>query len=138
DIRDIILWASAITDETPDLAGRLRRGPQDEIDAMVGWAGTSDEDAPMDHHAAHAADGMLTAGQAEELGSGAGPEADTQVLQLMHMHHEGAIAMTEDQVENGGYQPLVELAEQMVEVQTAEMDEMEQLLTTRGEDLLTD
>ncbi len=138
DMSDIILSASETTDETNDLAERIKQGQQAEIDTMVGWANTWEQDALMAHHAEHVANGMLTPAQLDELETLDGPEADTQFLQLMHMHHEGAIAMTEDQIENGGYTPLVELAEQMVEVQTAEMDEMEQLLTARGEDLLTD
>ncbi len=46
--------------------------------------------------------------------------------------------MTQDQIDNGGYQPLVDLAQQMNDVQTAEMCEMEQLLEDKGESLLTE
>ena len=65
-------------------------------------------------------------------------EADTLFLQLMHSHHAGAVDMTQDQIDNGGYQPLVDLAQQMIDVQTAEMHEMEQLLEAKGESLLTE
>jgi uncharacterized protein (DUF305 family) len=56
----------------------------------------------------------------------------------MHFHHQGAIAMTHDQIDNGGYQPLVDLAQQMIDIQTAEMHEIEQLLDAKGESLLTE
>lgn len=138
DMSDIILATNEVSDETAGLAERIKQGQQDEIDTMVGWADAWEQDALMAHHAQHIANGMLTPAQLEELDSIDGSNADTLFLQLMHMHHEGALAMTEDQIENGGYQPLIELAEQMVEVQTAEMQEMEQMLSTRGEDLLTE
>lgn len=64
-------------------------------------------------------------------------EADTAFLQLMHFHHEGAVAMTEDQIVNGGHQPVIDLAQQMMDIQTAEMEEMEQLLAQKGESTLT-
>ena len=56
----------------------------------------------------------------------------------MHFHHAGAVAMTQDEIDNGGYKPLVDLAQQMIDVQTAEMHEMEQLLDAKGESLLTE
>lgn len=46
--------------------------------------------------------------------------------------------MTQDQIDNGGYQPLIDLAQQMIDIQTAEMREMEQLLEAKGESLLTE
>ncbi|WP_054951888.1 DUF305 domain-containing protein [Flaviflexus massiliensis] len=55
-----------------------------------------------------------------------------------HFHHQGGIAMTHDQIDNGGYQPLVDLAQQIIDIQTAEMHEIEQLLDAKGESLLTE
>jgi uncharacterized protein (DUF305 family) len=46
----------------------------------------------------------------------------------MIVHHEGAIAMTQDQIDNGGYAELRALAQQMIDVQTAEVVEMNQRL----------
>ena len=105
---------------------------------MVDWAEQWDQGDLMAHHAPHIANGMITPEQMDQLKSLSGEEADTRFLQLMHFHHAGAVAMTQDQIDNGGYQPLVELAQQMVDVQTAEMHEMEQLLEARGESLLTE
>jgi len=46
--------------------------------------------------------------------------------------------MTQDQIDHGGYQPLVELAQHMIDVQTAEIQEMEDLLEAKGGSLLTE
>lgn len=138
DMSEIILAADGSSAETDDLADRIKVGQQEEIDTMVGWAAEWEQHDLMAHHAPHIANGMLPPEQMEQLESLDGDEADTLFLQLMHMHHEGAIAMTQDRIDSGGYQPLVELAQQMIDIQTAEMEEMEQLLEAKGESLLTD
>ena len=105
---------------------------------MVGWAEQWDQGDLMAHHAPHIANGMLTPEQMDQLKTLSGEDADTRFLQLMHFHHAGAVAMTQDQIDNGGYQPLVDLAQQMVDVQTAEMHEMEERLEAKGESVLTE
>lgn len=47
---------------------------------------------------------------------------------MMHFHHNHVIKMTQDEVDSGGYEPLREMAKEMIDVQTAEMGEMEELL----------
>lgn len=138
EMSEIILAADETSEATDDLADRIKTGQQQEIDTMVGWADAWEQDELMAHHAPHVANGMLPPEQMEQLSTLDGDEADTLFLQLMHFHHEGAIAMTQDQIDNGGYQPLVELAQQMVDIQTAEMQEMEELLQANGEGLITD
>jgi len=137
DMSEIILTAEGTSAATADLADRIKVGQQEEIDSMVGWAEQWDQHDLMAHHAPHIANGMITPEQLDQLETLAGEEADTRFLQLMHFHHQGAIAMTQDQIDNGGYQPLVDLAQQMIDIQTAEMHEIEQLLDAKGESLLT-
>ncbi|OFP34026.1 DUF305 domain-containing protein [Corynebacterium sp. HMSC071B10] len=138
DMSEIILAADGISEATADLAERIKVGQQEEIDTMVGWAEQWDQGDLMAHHAPHIANGMLTPGQMDQLKTLSGEDADTRFLQLMHFHHAGAVAMTQDQIDNGGYQPLVDLAQQMVDVQTAEMHEMEERLEAKGESVLTE
>lgn len=138
DMSEIILAAEDTSSATDDLAQRIKVGQQEEIDLMVGWADDWDQHELMAHHAPHIANGMITPEQMDQLESLEGEKADTKFLQLMHFHHEGAIAMTQDQIDHGGYQPLVELAQQMVDIQTAEMREMEDLLEAKGEGLLAE
>lgn len=138
DMSEIILTADGISEATADLAERIKAGQQEEIDTMVDWAEQWDQGDLMAHHAPHIANGMLTPEQMDQLKTLSGEEADTLFLQLMHFHHAGAVAMTQDEIDNGGYKPLVDLAQQMIDVQTAEMHEMEQLLDAKGESLLTE
>lgn len=138
DMSEIILAAQGTSAATADLADRIKVGQEEEIDTMVDWAEQWDQQDLMEHHAQHIANGMIAPEQLDQLKTLEGEEADTLFLQLMHSHHAGAVAMTQDQIDNGGYQPLVDLAQQMIDVQTAEMREMEQLLEARGESLLTE
>lgn len=138
DMSEIILAADGTSAATDDLADRIKVGQQQEIDTMVGWADDWDQHDLMAHHAPHIANGMITPEQMDQLESLEGEKADTKFLQLMHFHYEGAIAMTQDQIDHGGYQPLVDLAQDMVDIQTAEMREMEDLLEAKGEPLLTE
>ena len=138
DMSEIILAAQGTSAATADLADRIKVGQEEEIDTMVDWAEQWDQHDLMEQHSQHIANGMITPEQLDQLKTLEGEEADTLFLQLMHSHHAGAVAMTQDQIDNGGYQPLVDLAQQMIDVQTAEMREMEQLLEAKGESLLTE
>lgn len=138
DMSEIILAAQGTSAATADLADRIKVGQEEEIDTMVDWAEQWDQHDLMEQHSQHIANGMITPEQLDQLKTLEGEEADTLFLQLMHSHHAGAIAMTQDQIDNGGYQPLVDLAQQMIDVQTAEMREMEQLLEAKGESLLNE
>ena len=66
--------------------------------------------------------------QLEEFAALTGDELRTAFLEMMHFHHNHVIKMTQDEVDRGGYEPLREMAKEMIEVQTAEMGEMEELL----------
>lgn len=138
DMSEIILASQGTSAATADLADRIKVGQEEEIDTMVDWAEQWNQQDLMEHHAQHIANGMITPEQLDQLKILEGEEADTLFLQLMHSHHAGAVAMTQDQIDNGGYQPLVDLAQQMIDVQTAEMREMEQLLEDKGESLPTE
>ena len=138
DMSEIILAAQGTSAATADLADRIKVGQEEEIDTMVDWAEQWDQHDLMEQHSQHIANGMITPEQLDQLKTLEGEEADTLFLQLMHSHHAGAVAMTQDQIDNGGYQPLVDLAQQMIDVQTAEMREMEQLLEAKGESLLNE
>lgn len=138
DMSEIILAAQGTSAATADLADRIKVGQEEEIDTMVDWAEQWDQHDLMEQHSQHIANGMIAPEQLDQLKTLEGEEADTLFLQLMHSHHAGAVAMTQDQIDNGGYQPLVDLAQQMIDVQTAEMREMEQLLEAKGESLLNE
>lgn len=133
EMSEIILETEGASEEARDLAQRIKDGQEEEIVIMRDWADQWNQQEAMEHHAPHVANGMLTPEQMTELKSLSGAEVDTLFLQLMHFHHAGAIAMTEDQIKNGGYKPLIDLAQQMLDVQTTEMKDIEDILRSRGE-----
>src|SRR5690625_5286588 len=138
DMSEIILAAEGTSAATADLADRIKVGQQEEIDSMDGWAEQWDQHDLMAHHAPHIPNGMNSPEQLDQLDTIAGEEPDTRYLKMMHLHHEDAIAMTNDQIDNGGYQPQVDLAKQKIDIQTAEMNEIEHILDAKGESLLTE
>ena len=134
---EVVLAVDGVSAPTRDLAQRILDGQAEEIETMLGWADAWGMDDLMQMHSVHVANGMLTS---EQMGSLEGladastgdpavvPEAEKAFLELMHSHHEGAIAMTQGQIEGGGHAELRDLAQVMVDVQTAEMAEIDTLL----------
>lgn len=125
---DIVLAADEVTAETRDIAERIRTGQQDEIDVMLGWVDDWGQAPLLEQHSEHIANGMVTPERMAALAAAGGSEVEGIFLEEMISHHVGAIAMTQDQIDNGGYTALRELAQQMIDVQTAEVAEMTQLL----------
>src|SRR5699024_1759450 len=107
DMSEIILTAEGTSAATADLADRIKVGQQEEIDSIVGWTKQCDQHDLTAHQYPHIANGMIPPEHLDQLETLAGEEADTLFLQLIHLPHHGAIAMTHDQIDNGGYQPLV-------------------------------
>lgn len=123
-----VLFASDVTDpEVRDLAERIRDGQEAENAQMNEWAQQWGIDADMELHSHHIANGMVSPGVYESYAALQGEQLRTRFLELMHFHHQEVIAMTQDEVDGGGYQPLRDMATEMIAVQTAEMAEMERL-----------
>jgi uncharacterized protein (DUF305 family) len=72
--------------------------------------------------------GMMTPEQMEQMGSATGAAFDTMFLEMMIAHHEGAIADSQRELAEGVNPEAKELANQIVEAQTAEIDQMRQML----------
>ena len=127
DMADVLLASDGGDPEVRDLARRIRDGQQRENEEMTALADAWGIDADMELHSHHIANGMVSPGVYDSYTQLTGEELRTRFLELMHFHHREVIAMTQDQVANGGYAPLRDMAAEMVDVQTAEMAEMETL-----------
>ena len=57
-----------------------------------------------------------------------GAEASRLFLEQMIVHHEGAIEMAEDELEGGENPDALELANAIIEAQSTEIEEMQELL----------
>jgi uncharacterized protein (DUF305 family) len=119
------------------LAERIEAAQQPEIDQMRGWLQEWDEpEAPEDDHGSmDAGDGeptMMTEDEMEQLAGASGSELDVLFLEMMIRHHEGAVAMAETQLEQGQHPDALELARNVIDDQTAEIEEMQGLLDGLG------
>ncbi len=128
DMSDVLLESDVDDEEVRDLAQRIKDGQERENEQMRAWADEWGVQEDMEMHSTHIANGMFQPEELEEFASLEGDELRTTFLEMMHYHHEHVIPMTQDQIDNGGYAPLRDMAQEMVDVQTAEMKEMEELL----------
>lgn len=115
-----------------DLAGRMEaaQGPEiEQMREMLEGYGEDPAAVGMDHgdHAG-AMPGMMDEGRMGMLEGGRGVAFDRMWLESMVEHHEGAVEMSRTQVEEGRDPEAIELAEQIIDAQEAEIVEMTELL----------
>jgi uncharacterized protein (DUF305 family) len=110
------------------LADRIRYSQEPEIGAMKQWQRTFNAaDAHSDHGSMP---GMATQDQLNALGAARGKDFDRMFLELMIKHHEGAIAMATDVKGAGSNVQVEEMADDVIAVQTDEINRMKALLPT--------
>ena len=128
--------------ELVDAAGRINLSQRDEIDFMELWLSDRSESVPnaSDHeamHTDHRMAGMATPEQMAGLAASDATDFDRMFLQLMITHHEGAVTMVEELLEQPGsaYDPvLFEFTNDVTNDQTAEIERMHALLITLSDD----
>ena len=128
--------------EIVDVAGRINVSQQDEIQFMQQWLRERGErvPSPTAHdamHTDHRMAGMATPRQMEDLAAASGTDFDRMFLQLMITHHEGAVTMVEELLEQPGsaYDPvLFEFTNDVTNDQTAEIERMNALLVGLSDD----
>lgn len=116
-----------------DLAGRIKAAQAPEIEQMRGWLEDWGESVDggdmggMDMGGGGDMGGMSDA-EMKELEAASGAAFDRMFLEGMIRHHEQAVAMGRDEVQNGQFPPAKELAQRIVDSQTAEIAEIRGLL----------
>lgn len=133
--------------QVQELAEEIREAQAPEIETFSDWLTDWDEEIPetmRDHsnagHDMHGdmgdsmegldsdMPGMMSADEMNALQDASDAEFQTMWLQMMIEHHAGAIEMAEAEQEDGQYEPAIELAADIVESQSAEIEEMEKVL----------
>lgn len=117
------------------MALRISISQEDEIDMMQGWLGNHDLEV-TDVNAHHAPEfeampGMLTAEDFENLEQAQGYEFDTLFLELMIKHHNGALTMVEDLLDQRGSAQdsvLYAFTSDVSSDQTSEIERMDAML----------
>ncbi|PWK86395.1 uncharacterized protein (DUF305 family) [Lentzea atacamensis] len=111
------------------LADRIRYSQEPEIGAMKQWQRTNN--AMSAHSGDHGSmPGMATQDQLNALGAARGKDFDRMFLELMIKHHEGAITMATDVKASGTNVQVEEMADDVIAVQTDEINRMKALLPT--------
>ena len=122
--------------ELVDMAGRIDASQIDEIDFMMQWLRARGEDVPEPTahdamHTSHKMAGMASPDDMAELARLDGTDFDEKFLTLMIAHHEGAVKMVEDLLEQPGsaYDPvLFQFTDDVTNDQNAEIERMNAML----------
>jgi uncharacterized protein (DUF305 family) len=129
EMSDLILAKSGVDQRVLDLAQQIKAAQVPEIELMQSWL--DDWGMPssggmdgMDH-----GDGMMSEDDMTALEVAGGAEAARLFLEQMIEHHQGAIEMAQDELDDGANPDVVALAQRIITSQTAEIATMQELLT---------
>ena len=135
EMSDIVLVKDDLDPQVAELAQQIKDAQGPEIDRMLGWLedwGVEyDPDAAsgMDHGSmGDSMDGMMSEEDMAALEEADGATAGRLFLEQMIMHHEGAVDMAETALEDAQNPDVLELAQQVIDDQTAEITTMKDLL----------
>ncbi len=129
EMSDTILSKEGIDARVVSLAEEIKAAQEPEIQKMDQWLDEWDADmgnmGGMDH-----GDGMMSDEDMQALDDATGAEASRLFLEQMIEHHEGAIDMAQDEVDDGQNSDAVALAETIIDTQTTEIATMKEILGT--------
>ncbi|MER7684115.1 DUF305 domain-containing protein [Streptomyces sp. NPDC097610] len=116
-----------------DLASRIEKAQDPEIQTMNGWLKSWGQDMSssmpgMDHSTDSGMPGMMGSNDMDHLEKMSGTDFDTMFLTMMTDHHKGAVAMATTEKNKGKYAPATSMADGIITAQTAEITEMNKLL----------
>ena len=137
----------AASQQVKDLAARIEAEQAPEIELMTGWlqawggamgttggvdmgttGGGTDMGSMNMSTSSSGMAGMMTDEQMAALTAASGAEFDRMFLELMVVHHQGAVEMADTELAHGSNPEALALAESIKTGQTAEIAEMQQLL----------
>ncbi|MET7611127.1 DUF305 domain-containing protein [Streptomyces seoulensis] len=124
----------AASAEVKALAARIEKAQDPEIRTMTGWLKSWGEEPPMagmDHsrHGGMAGmSGMMSADDMTALEKSSGADFDRKFLTLMVIHHQGAVEMAQTEKAKGRDSRAVEMADDVIAAQSAEIKQMKGLL----------
>ena len=129
EMSDMVLGEDGVDTAVADLAQEIKgaQGPEiEQLEAwLTDWGVDSDDAGGMDHGGM---DGMMSEDDMAELEAADGAEASRLFLEQMIEHHEGAVEMALTQLDDGQNPDAVALAQDIVDAQTGEIDQMRDML----------
>lgn len=135
EMADMLLEKDGVDSEVVELAEAIKAAQVPEIELMQSWLDAWDSMPAegmggMDHGGDSGMGSMM--GMSEEdmqaLEEAPGPEAGDLFLELMIVHHEGAIVMAQDVLDDGRHPDVLDLATQIMSDQAAEIELMRSML----------
>ncbi|MGH3937079.1 MAG: DUF305 domain-containing protein [Pseudonocardiaceae bacterium] len=123
--------------QVKEFASRIEQAQGPEIETMTSWLRTWNAQVPPTgessggHGGGTGAGGGMGTEQMQQLEQTTGAEFDRLFLQMMIKHHEGAIEMARAELDSGRSPEVKQLAQQIIDAQQAEIEEM-QVLLPRG------
>lgn len=140
EMSDILLAKPDIDPRVVDLANEIKAAQGPEIDQMQTWLdqwGDPDVEqtppAGAEHggHGAHGEmAGMLTEQELNQLRDAEGVDASRLFLTQMIAHHDGAVAMAQNEIDQGQSAEAIDLATAIIDTQQREIDTMREILGT--------
>lgn len=121
------------------LAEAIKAAQGPEIEQLTSWLQAWGQPVPeasgqhdMDGMGSMMMSGMMSEADMERLAGSSGRDFDRMWLEMMVLHHEGAIEMAETEIADGEDAGAIDLARAIVAAQQAEIEEMQDLSATRG------
>jgi uncharacterized protein (DUF305 family) len=139
EMSDVVLGKQGIDPRVSELATQIKAAQGPEIAQMQEWlrqwgnptmppmaGGDGHDMAGMSGDAM----GMMSDEQMTALKNAGGVDAAKQFLNGMIAHHQGAIAMAQDEIRDGRFAQAVDMARSIVTSQQQEIDTMKGILAT--------
>ncbi len=129
DMSDMVLAKNDVDEDVRKLAEEIKQAQGPEIDQLQEWLddwGVASDNNSSGHEG-HG-DGMMSDDDMSALESASGPEASRLFLEQMIVHHEGAVDMARTEVAEGQNADAVILAQQIINAQTSEIQQMHDML----------
>lgn len=104
------------------VAARIADSQRPEIDAMNAWLRQHGHSGHSGDHGAMP--GMATPAQLDALRAASGAAFDALFLQLMIVHHQGAVTMSNEIQNKGADQRVQDIADEVIAIQSAEINRM--------------
>ncbi|MEU7870022.1 DUF305 domain-containing protein [Dactylosporangium sp. NPDC049140] len=115
--------------EVKTLARQIKAAQGPEITTMTGWLSSWGKPVPAMSDMSHGGmSGMMSGTDMAKLKAATGKDFDRQFCTMMIAHHQGAIAMSQDELRNGTNADAKALAQRIITAQQAEIDTMNKIL----------
>jgi uncharacterized protein (DUF305 family) len=126
---DIIMGKQGIDPRVVQLANQIKAAQGPEIQQMQSWLSQWGQPT-MSMAPGMLMPGMLPDQDMTALQNAQGVDASKQFLTGMIQHHQGAIAMAQDEIKSGQYPPAVALAHSIATTQQQEITTMQSILAS--------